>query len=182
MLQSEDKIRCLCCVGCCYNLLSECDREQWAAGTDADAKLAASMMSMARGGDEGTEVGDKEKGDKGDKEGGALHKEEEEEEGFPLSAQVRAWLMLGAGAAGQGEGRRLRTLGRSVLNLAANTNHATACGPQPDVSEVNNIYRAAFQVPSWRFGVSGFGVSGFGVGVLGSRSVLLPLPSLNSEP
>jgi hypothetical protein len=37
-------------------------------------------------------------------------------------------------------------LGRSVLNLAANTNHTTASGPGIDPSEVNNLYRAAFQV------------------------------------
>ena len=35
----------------------------------------------------------------------------------------------GGGVEGGGEGgRRVKTLGRSVLNLAANTNHTTACG------------------------------------------------------
>ena len=32
---------------------------------------------------------------------------------------------------------RLKMLGRSALNLAANTNHVTACGPLPDASEVH---------------------------------------------
>ena len=40
----------------------------------------------------------------------------------------------------------VKMLGRSVLNLAANTNHTTASGPGIDPSEVNNLYRAAFQV------------------------------------
>ena len=34
---------------------------------------------------------------------------------------------------------RLKMLGRSALNLAANTNHVTACGPLPDASEVHQL-------------------------------------------
>ena len=71
----------------------------------------------------------------GDKEMAARNKElkEEdtagegggEEEGFPMSDVVRSCISTGGSEEGvnRGRGGQLKTLGRSVLNLAANTNH-----------------------------------------------------------
>ena len=41
---------------------------------------------------------------------------------------------------------RLKMLGRSALNLAANTNHVTACGPLPDASEVHQLVPPSVRV------------------------------------
>ena len=59
------------------------------------------------------------------KEEGTAEEGGGEEEGFPMSDVVRSCISTGGSQDGgkRGRGGQPKTLGRSVLNLAANTNH-----------------------------------------------------------
>jgi len=139
-------------------LLSERDRPQWAAGTDAEAKFSkkdtqihtlpspvhtathCNTLQDSATTDAEAKFSTQLRLDATNEQaipgGGGVR--EAEEEGFPMSSVVKICISDGVsevagggggGVEGGGEGgRRVKTLGRSVLNLAANTNHTTACG------------------------------------------------------